>query len=108
MASKLETRFERELMRELEALLPGCYIFKLDSAQYQGIPDRLILFKDTWVALECKESRTAAHRPNQDYHVEVMNNMAFAAFVYPENREEIIDEVCRTFGVSRYPRVSKR
>lgn len=108
MALKPETKFERELMAELEGYLPGCMIFKLDSSQHQGIPDRLILFGNTWVALECKESSRARKQPNQDWYVEVMNNMSFAAFVYPENREEIIDAVLTTFGTSRYTRRVQR
>ena len=99
MALKKETRFERELVKDLYQLLPGCYIFKLDPQQNQGIPDRLVLFRDTWFSFECKESAGAAHRPNQDIHVEVMNNMSFSTFVYPENRKEFIRAICDTFGV---------
>lgn len=106
MAIKKETKFERELMKDLEELLPGCYIFKLDPTQYYGIPDRLILWQQHWIALECKESEDAEVQPNQPWHVEVMNNMSFAAFVYPENRKEILDAICSTFGVGRYARVS--
>jgi hypothetical protein len=99
MSIKPETKFERELIKDLKDLFPGCMIFKLDSAMYQGIPDRLILYRNTWAALECKESAGAKKQPNQPWYVEVMNNMSFAAFIYPENREEIINALCDTFGV---------
>lgn len=108
MAIKPETKFERAFMSDLRALLPGCYIFKLDPVQYYGIPDRLVLFQNIWFTLEFKESATAKKQPLQDHHVEVMNNMSFSAFVYPENREEILDAICHTFGIGRYPRVSQR
>lgn len=101
MAIKKETKFERELMKDLEDLLPGCMIFKLDSADYQGIPDRLILFRNIWFSLEVKESADAEHQPNQDWYVDSMNRMSFAAFVYPENKEETIRAICRTFGIGR-------
>jgi len=100
----LETIFQGKLIRELKAMFPGCYIFKQDSLQYQGIPDLLILYKTNWAMLECKESLAAAHQPNQDWYVEVMNDMSFAAFIYPENREEILDALYQAFepgGVSR-------
>lgn len=72
-------------------------ILHLDATEIQGIPDLLILYEDRWAALEVKKSANATHRPNQDYYVDLMNRMSFAAFVYPENREEILHELYRYF-----------
>lgn len=99
-----ETLFQGKLIRELKELFPGCYIFKQDEQQYQGIPDLLILYGNKWAMLECKESLAAVHQPNQDWYVEVMNNLSFAAFIFPENKEEIIDALKQTFGTARVPR----
>jgi len=103
----LENKFKTNLINEIEAMLPGCMIFHLDGNEVQGIPDLLILYKDKWAALEGKKSARASHRPNQDYYVELMNDMSFASFVYPENKEEVLDGLQHTFRTRRTSRLSK-
>ena len=66
---------------------------KLDPNYKQGIPDILVLFKDKWATLECKRSANAKKRPNQEYYVDLMNKMSFSRFIYPENKEEVLDEL---------------
>jgi hypothetical protein len=95
----LESKFQAELVRDLKELFPGCIVLKNDSSYMQGIPDLLVLYKNYWVALECKDSLKARKQPNQEWYVETMNHMSFAAFIYPENREEIINAICDTFGL---------
>ena len=76
-------------------------MYKTDPRQIQGSPDLLILYKDKWAALEVKKDkyeRERHPRPNQEYRVQQMNEMSFAAFVYPENLEETIDELARKFS----------
>ena len=92
-----ESVFERRLVRELESRFPGCIVLKLDSSQIQGIPDRLLLWGRYWAALEVKRSVKAPHRPNQDYYVTKLNEMGYAAFVYPENLAEVLDEIQHAF-----------
>ena len=64
--------------------------------------------KNKWAALECKRSATAPHRPNQEHYISLMDNMSFAAFVFPENREEILNELEQTLRPRRKTRLSKR
>lgn len=97
----LENRFKTNLINELEDLFPGCLIVHLDPNEIQGIPDLLILYEDKWAALEGKKSANASHRPNQDYYVRLMNDMSFAAFIYPENKEEVLYELQQAFSVRR-------
>lgn len=97
----LENRFKTQLIREIKERFPGSMVVHLDPNECQGIPDLLILYEDKWAALEGKKSESATHRPNQDYYVDVMNDMSFAAFIYPENKEEVLDELQQTFGLSR-------
>ena len=92
---KLESGFQDKLRRELKKLFPGCMIFKMD--QIQGIPDILILFKDKWASLECKKSGKASHRPNQEYYVDLMNKMSFSRFIFPENKDEVLEELKKIF-----------
>lgn len=104
----LENRFKTKLIAELEAMFPGCMIFHLDPTERQGIPDLLILYENKWAALEGKKSANASHQPNQDYYVEVMDKMSFARFIYPENKEEVLDELQQAFRVRRTARISRR
>ena len=94
---KLESKFQAELKKELKTLFPGCIVTKLDSGDIQGIPDLLILFKDKWATLECKKTANASHRPNQDYYVDLMDKMSFSRFIYPENKEDILNELIQIF-----------
>lgn len=92
---KQERDFQGKLITELKDLLPGCVVMKNDPDYIQGIPDLLILYNDKWGALECKRSAKATHRPNQDFYVDRLNSMSFASFIYPENKEEVLDELQR-------------
>jgi len=89
----LESVFQAKLIKKLESLFPGCVILKNDPNYIQGFPDLLILYKDKWAALECKESQFADRQPNQEYYVEYLNDMSFSDFIYPNNEEEILDEL---------------
>lgn len=94
-STRLESGFQDKLMKELKERFPGCLTFKMD--QVQGIPDVLVLYGDKWASLECKKSANAKKQPNQEYYVGLMNEMSFSRFIYPENKEEILDELCKTF-----------
>ena len=90
-SARLESGFQDRLIKRIKALLPGCFVFKMD--QVQGIPDLLILFGGRWASLECKRSSSAHHRPNQDYYVGVMDMMSFSRFVFPENVDKVLGEL---------------
>lgn len=93
----LENKFQSKLIKEIKDRFPGCIVMKNDSSYIQGIPDLLVLFRNKWAALEVKKSNTASHRPNQDYYVDKMNDMSYAAFIYPENKEEVLNGMARSF-----------
>lgn len=104
---KLENEFQAALIKELKELFPGCIILKNDPNYLQGIPDLLILYKKKWALLECKKSKSATHRPNQDYYIDILNKMSFARFIFPENKEEVINELQQTFKPRRMSRISR-
>ena len=93
----LENKFQSNLIKELKKLFPGCIVLKNDSSYIQGIPDLLILYKDKWGSLEVKKSASAKHRPNQDYYVNKMDKMSFSRFIFPENKEEVLNELREAF-----------
>ena len=88
-----ENVFQASLIRTIKNMLPGCIILKLDPNYMQGIPDLLILHGLAWAALECKKSENAPHQPNQDFYVDKMNRMSFAAFIYPENTQQVLQDM---------------
>ena len=103
-----ENKFQANLIKELRKTFRGCLVVKLDANYIQGIPDLLILYKDRWAALECKISKKASVRPNLKYYVDLLDNMSFARFIFPENKKEVLHELQRSLKVSRTARVSKR
>lgn len=104
----VESGFQGRLIKELRDLFPGCIILKNDPEYIDDIPDLLILFGNQWAALECKSGHNARRQPNQAWYVDKMNEMSFAAFVYPGNKEQVLDALQSTFRPSREARVSQR
>lgn len=95
-SSRLESGFQDRLKDELKAMFPGCMIFKMD--QVQGIPDLLVLFRNKWASLECKQHAKAKRQPNQEYYVGRMDEMSFSRFICPENKDEVLSELARKFN----------
>ena len=96
--AKLESNFQKELMDEIKERYPGCVVLKNDSGYIQGIPDWTILYKKKWAVLEAKRERKARKQPNQDYYVDKLNGMSYSSFVYPENKEDVLDQLSKVFG----------
>ncbi|WP_368214397.1 hypothetical protein [Blautia wexlerae] len=92
-----ENQYQAGLKKRLKSMFPACLVTKLDSSDIQGIPDLLILYKNKWAILEVKKDAEAPHRPNQDYYVTKLNNMSFSRFIFPENEEEVLNELYKAF-----------
>lgn len=93
-----ENRYQARLIRKLKDLFPGCVVMKTDSSYQQGTPDLLLLFRHCWAALEVKAESTAREQPNQRYFVEQLDDMSFAAFIYPENEAEVLSALQQAFA----------
>jgi hypothetical protein len=104
-----ESDFQKNLIKEIKTRLPGSMVLKNDPTYIQGVPDLLILHKDRWASLEVKKSATASHRPNQDIYVDKMNEMSFSSFIYPENKEEVLNAMAQSLQrcTGRRTRVSR-
>lgn len=101
-----ESSFQRFLIQKIRLMFDGCIILKNDSSYLQGVPDLLILFENKWAALEIKAAANSPRRPNQKHYVQIMNDMSYAAFVYPGNEEDILYDLQQTFRPSRSTRFS--
>lgn len=94
-----ESTFQQGLIKELKEMFPEALIFKNETKQ--GLPDLTILEGDRWALLECKASADASHQPNQDYYVEKANGMSFSRFIFPENKQEVLNELQQAFRSGR-------
>jgi len=91
---KLESDFQSGLITELKEIYKDPYndvVTKFEDIQ--GFPDILILHGNKWAMLECKKSEHEAHQPNQDFYVDILNKMSYASFIYPENKERVLNEL---------------
>lgn len=91
-----ESTFQIKVIKRIHKRLPEALVIKNDPNYLQGVPDLTIFFKRRWATLETKKSLLATKRPNQDYYVNLMNEMSFSSFISPENIEEVLDDMERS------------
>lgn len=94
---KKESKFQHDVIKEIEERFPGSIVMKTDPSYIQGIPDLLVLYGSKWASLEVKRSANETHILNQDYYVESMNGMSYSSFIYPENKEVVLNELSEYF-----------
>lgn len=95
---RLESKFQSELIKTIEAMFPECVILKNDPNHIQGFPDLTILHYRNWAVLEVKRDSDAKRQPNQEYYVNKLGEMGYSAIIHPDNKEEILDGLQRAFG----------
>lgn len=96
-----ERHFQSQLIKELRHRFHGCLILKNDPELRQGIPDLTVFYKDRWAMLEVKADKDSPQQANQEYYVDEMNAMSFAAFIYPSNQEDVLADLKRHFRSGR-------
>ena len=94
--SRTEAAYQTGLIKRIQDRFPGSVVLKNDPNYRQGILDLTVLIGWFWGMFEVKAYRGAPSRPNQMWYVERMNEMSFAAIIYPENEEEVLNEFERT------------
>lgn len=89
----LERQFQAKLVKELKA--HGFTVWKnqQNATTELARPDLLILKGRFWGCLEVKKNRLAPYRPLQYEKVQKYNEMSYARFIYPENAEEVLEEL---------------
>jgi hypothetical protein len=102
----LERQYQSELIKRLRQRFPSAVILKNDAEYLPGIPDLTLLMPYSfWAMLEVKSSALTLHRPNQDHYVSILDDMSFAAFIYPENEEEVLNALQSAYEYCREARV---
>lgn len=93
----LESDLKRRFLEKLRERLVGTDI-DIYVTTSRSKPDIALLGSPKWATLEFKKDREASHQPNQNYHVYRMNQKSYSRFVYPDNEEEILDELEELFN----------
>ena len=94
----LERNFQSRIIRRLNTEFEGLIILKNDPNYIQGFPDLTLIYCGRVVLLEVKASKDSKHQPNQDYFIEYLNGFGTPAFfIYPENEEEVFNEIHKSF-----------
>ena len=97
--ARRENDYQADLVKKLKERFPGAFVLKNDPNYIQGIPDLAILYGKRWALLECKRSADEPYRPNQELYLEKARQMkSFSATIYPENEEEVLNELERALG----------
>jgi len=92
-----ESQFQSKLIRKLRDKYPGAIILKNDAGYLQGMADLLILNGPKWAALECKANEFAPYRPNQEFYIDLLDQMSFCRAIFPENEWEVLRALQRSF-----------
>lgn len=103
-----ERDFQAKVIEELKRSIPGAIFLKNDSGYMQGIPDWIMLVDDRWFMLEFKRHKGAVKQRNQDYYINLFNEMSGAWFISPENKEEVLNEIQSALRTGRDPRIPIR
>lgn len=99
--ARREREYQPTLIKKLEREFPGIIVRKHDIQQ--GWPDLLLLYGPHWAMLETKRAAPGPgdYEPNQEWWIEHFDEMSFAACVYPENEEEVLDALSQAFQSRR-------
>lgn len=100
----LERDFQSKVIKEIKSIFPKGFVLKCDGSNTpSGFPDILIINGSKWGVLEFKRSEkerysTNGLRPHQEYYIKTLGEMSFARFIYPENKEEVLNELQQALG----------
>lgn len=90
-----ETKFKLKLRPKLESLPKSNWV-KIQQVSIRGVPDFLGCVNGKFVALELKKDGKAPISRLQKHFIDKVNrNKGFARVIYPENMNEILEELCK-------------
>lgn len=95
----LESEFKKHTIQRIKDRLPSLDLDFIKTKPFnRSMPDTFVIGPWNWAALEFKRSELAAQQANQDYHIERLNRKGYASFVFPENVEEVLDDLEAVFS----------
>lgn len=95
---KKESSFKSSLYKEIRERFPGSEVVINDAGYVQGFPDATVYLPNgRYFLLEGKRECNSSRQPNQEYYVERSPLSNNACFVYPENKEKIMEELERRY-----------
>lgn len=97
----LESQFQSKLIKDLKKMFPGCMVLKNDANYIQGFPDLTVLYGDRWAVLECKRDEHSSFQPNQEYYIQLLNDMSYSTAIHKNNKEEVLYELQQLFTSGR-------
>jgi hypothetical protein len=96
MASQTEKPLEKKFRLMVEKTEGMHMIPKSHPMGVKGILDRYVCVNGHFVGLEFKASKVAHRDPMQEYEVKAIKKAGgYAAFVYPENYQEIFNDLLK-------------
>lgn len=92
-----ESNIQSDIIKRLKGM--GCVVIKYEqnATTLKGFPDIMFMKGPFWGALEVKTSKKAHKQPGQQDWIDKLNEMSYAKFIYPENKEEILNEIKEFF-----------
>lgn len=95
-----EATFRTKFLKDVKDLSPDIFIEFADPQRCNGIPDVIIFYKKKFARIETKRSKIASKRKHQEYYIKYFNSQGiYAAFLTPENKEEVFNALRRYFKI---------
>lgn len=97
-----ESKFQHDLIEKIYSIFPECLVLKNDPNYLRGVPDLSIFYKNKWAVLEVKRdisemSKKTSSILSQQFYIRKLDKMSFARFIYPQNEEEVLNELQQAF-----------
>lgn len=88
-----ESDFQAKIIKWLRS--KGCFVWKCqqNSATQRGVADIFFCYEGFYGFIEVKQAKNSPKRPGQQAFIDKMAKWSWAKFVYPQNWEEIKQEL---------------
>lgn len=94
LESEFKRKFCARLKKEVKPKPLAIIQYKQDSTTLSGFPDTICFLEAITVFIEFKQSKRAKFRPGQKEWIARLNENGHFAFVcYPENADEVLEEI---------------
>ena len=92
----LESKFKSDFKNDIRVRIPHVKMFE-PKTHTRGAPDLIILGPGCWAVVEFKRFEDADRQPGQEDTIDILGEMGFAYFAFPENAEEVLNGLERLF-----------